>query len=284
VVANRLFVDGAQMPQPPVSDEIAAALAGFFFAGAGPSHSKIGSVFIGAGYGQADPYSPQTQQPNKETRVRTVLQAAMRRPERARDLVNSLLVQLRVSGCFDPARSNYDQERVRAAQRAFSRAGWALSDDGILSAAGAIDLTTGGREALEEQLDRLRRAADDPGQLLGSAKDLLEAVAKFVLEGFGVEIPKKADFNYLWYLARERLGILPEQVDPALPGAKNIKSILQSSWSIAEQTNMLRGLQGAGHGRTLPTGVSADMALLVVREACSVAEFTLVSLERATGR
>ncbi len=271
------------MPQVPVSDEIAAALARFFFGGDGPSHSKIGNVFVGAGYGDADPYSPRTQQPNKENRVRAVLVAARRRPHRARELVDGLLVQMRVDGCFEPGHPKHERERVRTAQRAFARVGWALSDDGVLSPAGAIDLSTGGRDALDEQLGRLRRASDDPGQLLGSAKDLLEAVAKFVLEEFGADVPKNADFDYLWYLARERLGVLPEQVDSALPGANCIKSILQSSWKIAEQVNKLRGLQGTGHGRTLPTGVSADMALLVVREACSVAEFMLVTLDRARG-
>lgn len=269
------------MPQAPVSDEIAAALAAFFFAGAGPSHSKIGNAFVSAGYGADDPYSPRTQQPNKEIRVRTVLLAAMRRPARARELVDGLLVQLRVFGCFNPEGSAYDKNRVRSAQRAFTREGWALSEEGVLTPAGAIDLTTGGREALDEQLERLRRATDDPGQLLGSAKDLLEAVAKFVLDEFGMTVPRNADFDYLWYLARERLGALPEQVDSTLPGANNIKAILQSSWKIAEQVNKLRGMQGTGHGRTLPTGVSADMALLVVREACSVAEFMLTRMDRS---
>ena len=268
------------MPQAPVSDEIAATLAGFFFAGSGPSHSKIGSVFVGAGYGSDDPYSPRTQTPNKEGRVRTVVLAAMRRPAQARNLIDALLVQLRVYGCFNPEHISYDKQKVRSTQLAFTRVGWALSDEGILSPTGAIDLDTGGREALDEHLERLRRSTDDPGLLLGSAKDLLEAVAKFVLEEFGVPVQKNADFDYLWYLARERLGVLPEQVDAALPGANNIKSILQSSWKIAEQTNKLRGLQGTGHGRTLPTGVSADMALLVVREACSVAEFMLTRLAR----
>jgi hypothetical protein len=199
--------------------------------------------------------------------------------------VEALLVQLRVYGCFDPSRSAiYDRDRVQTAQRAFVRTGWSLSDEGVLSAAGAIDLSTGGREALDEQVDRLRRAAEDPGQLLGSAKDLLEAVAKFVLEEFGVCAPKNDDFDHLWYLARDRLQLLPEQVNPGLPGASNIKAILQSSWKIAEQVNKLRGFQGTGHGRTLPTGVSAEMALLVVREACSVAEFMLASLDRVRGR
>lgn len=154
-----------------------------------------------------------------------------------------------------------------------------MSDDGQLAPDGPIDLSTGGREALDEQLIRLRRAADDPGQLLGSAKDLLEAVAKFVLQELEYPTSGKEDFNHLWHLARDRLGILPEQVNSEIQGHSQIKKILQSIWTIAQQTNELRGLQGTGHGRTLPTGVSAEMALLVVREACSVAEFTLQHLD-----
>lgn len=273
------------MLQSPVNDEVAGALAAFWFGGTGPSHSKIASVFATAGYGDDDPWVPETQKPNKEERVLAVLRAARRRPERARQLVDALLVQLRVAGCFDSARTSvYDRDRVRTAQRAFRPLGWVLSDDGFLSPAGAIDLTTGGREALDEQVDRLRRATDDPGQLLGSAKDLLEAVAKFVMEEFGVTVAKSDSFDHSWHLARERLNLLPAQVNQALPGANNIRAILQSSWTIAEQVNKLRNLQGTGHGRTLPTGVSADMALLVVREACSVAEFVLATLDRTMGR
>jgi len=153
-----------------------------------------------------------------------------------------------------------------------------------LSPTGVIDLDTGGREALDEQLDRLRRATDDPGQSLGSAKDLLEAVAKFVLEELDATPPGRPDFDHLWYLARDRLGILPQQVAVGNPGATQIQKILQSSWTIAQQVNELRGLQGAGHGRTLPTGVSPELALLVVREACSVTEFALTQLDRVKGR
>lgn len=272
------------MPQQPISDEIGAALGQFFFGGCGPSHSKLSTVFISTGYGLDDPYDDAAQKPNKETRVRSVIQAAKRRPDRARELVDALLVQLRVHGCFDSSRENFNAEAVHVAQRAFSRMGWSLIDEGILRPEGSIDLSTGGRAALDEQLDRLQRATDDPGQLLGTAKDLLEAVAKFVLEEFDVTTPGAPDFDHLWYLARDRLGILPKQVNADLPGGKQIRTILQSSWTIAQQTNELRGLQGSGHGRTLPTGVSAELALLVVREACSVAEYALTQLDRMLGR
>ncbi|WP_147103903.1 abortive infection family protein [Nesterenkonia populi] len=44
------------------------------------------------------------------------------------------------------------------------------------------------------------------------------------------------------------------------------RGILQhgSIWTIAEQVNELRNLQGTGHGRTMHMGVSEDLALLVI--------------------
>jgi len=270
------------VPEPPASDEIGGALGRFFFAGAGPSHTRLTGVFATAGYGDADPYDPSTQQPNKERRVQAVVGAATRRSARARDLVDGLLSALRVHGTFDTERDGYDVKAVQTAQRAFRRRGWALSDDGVLTVLGQIDLETGGRLALDEQLDRLRRSAEDPGQLLGSAKDLLEAVAKFVLEELGA--PQDGDFPTLWYLVRDRLGIHPKQLVSEGPGGEPVRKILGASWTIAEQVNVLRNLQGTGHGRTLPTGVTPEMALLVVREACSVAAFALGTLDRLLGR
>lgn len=270
------------MSQPPVSEEIGGALGRFFFGGAGPSHTTLTSVFGTSGYADDDPFVASTSTPNKETRVQVVVRAAGRRPARARELVDGLLSALRVKGAFLEGAADHDPEVVRTAQRAFRRSGWALSDDGVLAVLGQIDLLTGGREALDEQLDRLRRAVEDPGQLLGSAKDLLEAVAKFVLEELGS--PQDGDFGHLWYLARDRLGIHPAQVAGDAPGASQVRKILGASWTLAEQVNELRNLQGAGHGRTLPTGVTPEMALLVVREACSVAQFTLSALDRLLGR
>jgi hypothetical protein len=228
------------MTQPPVSDEIAAALARFYFNGGGPSHSKLTTAFTSGGYLDAAPYDPysSTQQVNKETRVIRAIKAATRRPSGARALIEGLLVDLRVGGFI----SHGDrQDYLKAAQRAFSRNGWLLSDDGYLSPTGLIDLSTGGRAALDEQIGRLRRGTDDAGQLLGSAKDLLESVAKYILEELDITLPGKPSFSHIWHIARERLGILPQQVSPDIPGANNIREVLQSSWKIAEQiTNYVR--------------------------------------------
>ena len=271
------------MPGPPVSDEIGGALGRFFHGGAGPSHSRLTSAFAAAGYGADDPYRVADGTPNKETRVHIVVRAATRRSARARDLVDGILTSLRLSGMFDVERETYDRQAVTTLQRALRREGWDVTDDGLLTTLGEIDLETGGREALDEQFDRLRRSTEDPGALLGSAKDLLEAVAKFVLEELGTGV-SDGDFGQLWFLARDRLGIHPKQVVPDGPAADEIRKVLGASWTIAEQANSIRNLQGAGHGHTLPTGVTPEMALLVVREACSVAAFTMATLDRVLGR
>ncbi|MDC8993691.1 abortive infection family protein [Mycobacterium marinum] len=269
------------MSRPPVSEDIAATFARFYLGGNGSTHAKLTAAFVGSGFGDAAPYDEVTHTPNKEIRVRRAIQAAVRRPARARQLIDSLLRDLRAGGHFDD--DSIPADALSRARRAFRKQGWILSDVGDLSEV-SINLDTGGRPALNEQLHRLQQANEDPALALGSAKDLLEAVAKFVLSELDWPIGKNADFGELWYFARERLNILPQQVAGDTPGANHIKAVLQSGWAIAEQVNSLRNLQGTGHGRTLPTGVTAELARLVVREACSVAEFTLSSLDRAKGQ
>lgn len=266
----------------PANREIAATLGRFFNGGEGPRHTDLTSVFNRTGYHDADPLRPGVDV-NKETRVREVVIAAERRPARARELVDGLLAEMRSYGCFDG--SPESAALTQTAQAAFRRSGWELTDGGELRVAGVAGvMAIEGRPAIEEQLERLHRAADDPALLVGTAKEMLESTAKYVLEQYGMPYPDSIDFDQLWYHARERLGMLPQDIDVSQPGAAQIREVMQSSWSIARQVNALRKVEGTGHGRTLPTGVSPELALLVVREACSVAEFTLGTLDRKFGR
>ena len=279
------------MASHPVSDEVAATLCAFVAGGDGPTHSVLTGVFGRAGYGPVAPYDrndPQVQ-PNKQDRVHGTVMAAVREPGRSLDLVNGLLSQYRAFGCFrpntDPAAEANRQERVAAAASAFARINWELTQQGELRPAGVgAVVSTEGRPAIEEQLERLRRATEDPGLMVGTAKEMLESTAKYVLEAFSVPYTANTDFDKLWHLARESLGLTPQSVDTTQPGGKEVREILQSSWSIARMTNTLRNHEGTGHGRTLPTAVSPDIANLVVREACSVAELVLATLDSRQGR
>ena len=269
-----------QYRSAPLTDDVAGAMAAFFRGGAGPSHSDVSRVLTSCGYSDNYVYREDVQGPNKQSRVLSAFGAAKRNPSRGREMVDGLLGLLRLANLIGTDDPSEDEIRLR---RALGSSAWYLDDHGHLHAFAGLDVDTGGREALDEQLDRLRRSTADPGLLIGQAKDLLESVAKFVLQELGMDVGTKLDFNGVWYLARERLGILPQHVDPDLPGAAAIREIHQSTWRIAEQTNSLRNLQGTGHGRTVPTGVSEELALLVVREACTVAEYMLSLLNRAKG-
>ncbi|MGB3679896.1 MAG: abortive infection family protein, partial [Candidatus Microthrix parvicella] len=125
---------------------------------------------------------------------------------------------------------------------------------------------------------------DDPSLLLGTAKEMLESTGKYVTEQFSVPLRPNTTFDELWHHARERLDLLPQQVNVSAAGGKQVREILQSSWSIAQMTNQIRNDEGTGHGRTLPTAVTPEIAMMVVREACSVAEMVLSKLDRAIGR
>jgi hypothetical protein len=218
---------------------------------------------------------------NKEDRVRETISAAVRDLGRSRELVEALLGEYRVAGLFDGDRP----ELVRTAQAAFARIDWELTDGGDLHPAGtAVVAAAQGRPAIEDQLARLRRATGDPALLLGTAKEMLESTAKLVLEEFSVPYSSKTSFDELWFHARDRLGLHPKDVDVNAPGGKQVREILDASWAIARMANEVRNVEGTGHGRTLPTAMSPETALLVVREASSVAQMALSTLDRHLGR
>nr|WP_290127174.1 abortive infection family protein [Cutibacterium avidum] len=209
---------------------------------------------------------------------------ARRRPgDVAAKALDQLLTALRVDGAFNSSDAQ-TKERVATLQRALLVQGAVLDDEGRLHHEQPLDLETGGRQALDEQLARLRRNVEDPGALLGGAKELLESICKFVLEEQMMLPTGKLDFEPLLHLAMERLGLQPQLVDASQPGGKQLRAIYQSAKTTASTINELRNLQGTGHGRTLPTGISKETGRYVIREATHVAELLLSTHDRQMGR
>lgn len=133
----------------PLNSEIAAAIGQFFFRGDGPSHSALTQAFTATGLSEHDPFNPATQTPNKQQRVISVSRVGARKVATARKLTEELLDALRLHGSFN---SPEDTQRVEGLRSALEHAGWGLSADGRLQQQGKIDLETGGRPALNEQL------------------------------------------------------------------------------------------------------------------------------------
>lgn len=107
------------MSKHPASDEVAAALGAFVGGGDGPTHTALTRAFSRAGYGSVRPYDASSHdfraKPNKENRIRDTVEAAVRDPHHARELIESLLVEFRSFG--SSPRRKTQEPRPNAAQR-----------------------------------------------------------------------------------------------------------------------------------------------------------------------
>ncbi len=130
----------------------------------------------------------------------------------------------------------------------------------------------------------MRRAAGDAALLMGTAKELLESTARYVLEELDVPIRSNADFGELLHFARERLGLLPQQVGESAPAARAVREVFDGLWRVAKAVNDLRNLEGTGHGRTRLPGVTPETARAVVRAVAPMCELMLETLDASLGR
>ena len=154
----------------PVSGEVVAALGAFIRGGVGPSHSLLTSAFQAAGLTGLTPYVPGSMQNlNKVERIREAGRSVWREAPRGRQLVEELLSVYRVDGVFADSELGMEKTALRNALR---ERGWALDDEGRLEPLGEIHLEVGDRQALNDQLNRLRRNTEDAALLLGTAKEV----------------------------------------------------------------------------------------------------------------
>ena len=265
---------------PGINDYLVGRINDFFQSGSGPTHSKLSQVFSEIGVDDGYHFSPDGDSPTKQTRILDAFRKLERKLEQSALLLSKLVNLLRLNGDLTLISNSKRNGLVEA----LNENGWTLSDSNSLETSVPVNLATAGRDSLQEQLNRLNRSTDDPALLLGTAKELIEAIYKFVLEEIGTGVPKNYKFQQLQYLALDRLQMLPDNVDATKPGGAQLRAIDQGARDLAQQINELRNLQGTGHGRTLPTGVTKEAAMFVIRQGGLLAEMLLVQLDISTGR
>ncbi|MCZ7525596.1 MAG: abortive infection family protein [Acidimicrobiia bacterium] len=108
--------------------------------------------------------------------------------------------------------------------------------------------------ALSALDDRLSRALRDHDAelMLGTAKELCEAVAKVTCQQRGEPFTPLADMPDLINQAHRLVDRLPAEAGAA-GGA--VRNIAQTAMKLAKQLNELRNQAGSGHGRPTPTGL-----------------------------
>ena len=270
----------------PMNREIAAAIGGFFDGGGGPSHARIEEVLNDAGL----PTARESEWEGKATRVRRILRGVIANvfePARGSQFVEEVLAAIRAHGGFDPSSPRFSGPlAIAAAKRAFAGVGWELTDDGTLHPVTLADIPNEDlRPVLEKALLRIRHASthDDIALLLGQAKELLETTAKHVLDTLDWPYRANADFGELMHHARDRLLLLPQNVDANSDSAQATKPLFDGIGKIVAAIDDLRRKEGTGHGRTkLPT-TESPTAIFVVRTSANIAELMLARLDAARG-
>lgn len=94
----------------------------------------------------------------------------------------------------------------------------------------------------QKALDRL---AGDPDGAITSARSLLEAVCKHILDDSGTHYPECADLQKLWALCAEALNLAPSQHQEQL-----FKSVLGNCQSIVNNIAAIRNRIGDAHGKS----------------------------------
>jgi len=128
-------------------------------------------------------------------------------------------------------------------------------------------------------LQRLQRLDQEPEEMIGAAKELVEATAKYVLVNLDLPVDANADMGELSKQALAQLHLRPESLAPTSRGVDSMKRILAGLSQIAGGMAELRNAYGTGHGRgTRVSGLQRRHAEFAARSAIAYAAFVLDTL------
>jgi len=146
---------------------------------------------------------------------------------------------------------------------------------GLHEASDVVDVTT--------LRDHIRRIEDnveaDPAQAIGSSKELVETVAKLVLQHYGEDPEQYDKVQQLVKRALKLLDLAIEDIPDSTKGAESIRQILSALSQIVGGTAELRNHYGTGHGRARSGGLQPRHARLVVGAAATLVRFLLETLD-----
>lgn len=131
-------------------------------------------------------------------------------------------------------------------------------------------------DVLEQHLDRINRSIkNDPADVIGASKELVESVCKLVLDDYGVNYDRNDDFPSLYKKTAKALAIDRGSVPKSAKGSASAKKVLQNLSTVVRSMSELRNLLGTGHGRSERSPAAERHARLAFNAARTLAEFLL---------
>lgn len=243
-----------------------------------PSHAQLEEQFVRARLSHADP-NKAGKTVGKAKRLRAVLSWAIDNDYEAGEFLVYLVLQLvRGLGGFREQSPNYvGFESIRNLQESFRREGYRLSEDGDFSKEIIEDLDgIEAIDALKAYARRARRGVEDAALIIGTSKDLMEAVAKFAIYRSRGVYPSQMNFPTLMGQAFMELGL-------AIPGKTDIGEraackMERSLYDLACSINRLRNNEGTGHGRPFLPDVTDEEAKVAIESIGIISEYLLTKI------
>lgn len=266
----------------PLNDEIAVAFSQIIddalVATRKPSHADIDNIVFRYKLDAGDPkLNGQNASVGKAKRINAVLNWALEYNQNAGELfIGALLTLIKAHGGFREDSQNFvGIEAIRNLQGSLKTEGSSLAGDGSVTPVVLDNLSDFEmEEALKGYVRRAKKGALDAALLTGTSKDLLEAVAAYVITKHLGEYPQK-NFPTLLGLAFHLLGLST----PEIEGKSKVTSRLEISlYELGCAVNNLRNKQGTGHGRPFLPSVSIIEAKGAIESMGVISEFLLSKL------
>lgn len=246
-----------------------------------PSHSDIEFQINKAGLSSADP-NKDGPPVGKAKRVRAIIAWAIEnKPEAAERFTAGIISAVRACGGFRTSSPNFvGKDEISNLADALKPLGVSLAEDGSLVAL-ALEGLTGKplTKALEIYIDRAKKGIEDAALVIGTSKDLMEAVAAHVLQELWGQYPTTANFPTLLGQAFTALG-LATTADKEESGEHPRINMERKMYGLACSINRLRNKQGTGHGRPWVADLTNDEARASIEFIGTISERMLNELKK----
>ena len=216
-----------------------------------PSHSEIKFQINRAALNAGDP-NKSGPPVGKAKRVRTVLSWAIdNAPEKAEKFAMGIISLVKSCGGFRVTSPNYvGEEAINNLAEALKPLGVVLGLDGSISHVALYSLS--GRrltEALRTYVERAKKGIEDGALVVGTSKDLMEAVSAHILQELWGYYPTTSNFPTLLGQAFVALGMATPKTQIRADDHQQRARLEKAMYETACSVNNLRNKQGTGHGR-----------------------------------
>ncbi|AJS58272.1 abortive infection family protein [Paenibacillus sp. IHBB 10380] len=245
-----------------------------------PSHYDLDMLLKKVGLAHADPRT-QGQQVGKSKRIRIALNWAIEKDFNSGErLVGFLISNIRGYGGFRSESKNYcGKEPIDNLIDVFKNEGYLLTLDGelkpiLLDNINEKDMT----EALFAYAQRARKGAEDAALLLGTGKDLLEAVSKHVLTVKSINYQTNS-FPFILAQAFIALGMVTSQ-HTAQPNEAITAKYERALYDLGCAINNMRNKEGTGHGRPFMPTITQAEAYSAIQSIGIISDYMIRKLKQ----